>query len=56
MNEDKKKKCKMNSPADTKKYEIGQINGYSVSISFSDNGMSLENLVKEYVNEKMFIY
>ena len=40
---------------DKKKVKINQIEGFTVKVSYLDTGLSLENLVFEYVKEKLFI-
>lgn len=40
---------------DKKKVKINQIEGFMVKVSYLDTGLSLENLVFEYVKEKLFI-
>lgn len=32
------------------------INGYSVSLVFQDTGMTLDNIVESYIEEKLFVF
>lgn len=32
------------------------INGYCVSLVFQDTGMTLDNIVESYVEEKLFVF
>ena len=35
--------------------KINQIEGYTVTVRFSDNGLRLESLIDAYIKEKLFI-
>ena len=35
--------------------KINQIEGYTVTVRFSDNGLRLEHLIDAYIQEKLFI-
>lgn len=35
--------------------KINQIEGYTVTVRFSDNGLCLESLIDAYIKEKLFI-
>ena len=35
--------------------KINQIEGYTVTVRFSDNGLRLEHLIDAYIKEKLFI-
>lgn len=39
---------------DKKKIKINQMEEFTVKVSYLDTGLSLENLVFEYVKEKLF--
>lgn len=39
---------------DKKKVKINQMEEFTVKVSYLDTGLSLENLVFEYVKEKLF--
>lgn len=32
------------------------INGYSVSLVFKETGLSLDNIVESYIEEKLFVF
>lgn len=33
-----------------------EINGYSVSLVFKETGLSLDNIVESYIEEKLFVF
>lgn len=35
--------------------KINQIEGYTVTVRFSDNGLRLEHLIDAYIQEKLFV-
>ena len=35
--------------------KINQIEGYTLTVRFSDNGLRLESLIDAYIKEKLFI-
>ncbi|NWO25603.1 hypothetical protein HW272_07955 [Peptostreptococcaceae bacterium oral taxon 081] len=35
--------------------KINQIEGYTVTVRFSDNGLRLESLIDAYIKEKLFV-
>ena len=35
--------------------KINQIEGYTVTVRFSDNGLRLESLIDAYIQEKLFV-
>ena len=37
------------------KQKINQIEGYTVTVRFSDNGLRLEHLIDAYIQEKLFV-
>ena len=37
------------------KQKINQIEGYTVKIRFSNNGLHLEHLIDAYIKEKLFV-
>ena len=37
------------------KQKINQIEGYTVKIRFSNNGLRLEHLIDAYIKEKLFV-
>ena len=38
------------------KQTINQIDGGNIEVKFNENGFSLENLVEEYIKEKISVY
>lgn len=38
------------------KQTINQIHGWNIEVKFNENGLSLENLVEEYIKEKFSVY
>lgn len=37
------------------KQKINQIEGYTVTVRFSDSGLCLEHLIDAYIKEKLFV-
>ena len=37
------------------KQKINQIEGYTVTVRFSDSGLHLESLIDAYIKEKLFV-
>ena len=49
-----KKKVGMGLPYKDKQ-KINQIEGYTVTVRFSDSGLHLEHLIDAYIKEKLFV-
>ena len=49
-----KKKAGMGLPYKDKQ-KINQIEGYTVTVRFSDSGLHLESLIDAYIKEKLFV-
>ena len=63
MNENKRNPTKSKKSVELKdkrkvqerKQKISQIEGYTVTVRFSDNGLRLESLIDAYIQEKLFV-
>ena len=49
-----KKKAGMGLPYKDKQ-KINQIEGYTVTVRFSDSGLHLESLIDAYIKKKLFV-
>ena len=63
MNENKRNPTKSKKSVELKdkrkvqerKQKINQIEGYTVTVRFSDSGLCLEHLIDAYIKEKLFV-